>query len=665
MEKKLYHCAAYYPELWDETFIRSDIEHMKKIGINCVRMAEFAWHFMEPEQDKIDVSFFVRVADILYENGIDSIICTPTPTPPIWITHDHPERLIVTNKGEHYIHGGRQHVCSNDAFVRERSYIIVEALAKAFADHPGVIAWQIDNEMKANNCMCQSCRRLWHKWLQDRYGTIENLNEKWGTEVWSQAYNSFDQVVQPFVNREAHNPSLLTEYTRFSRQTLNEYAFAQADIIRKYSTAPITHDIYSGFHIDSEGLFNYLDFTSMNGYTGDDGFNKWLFDFDFYRGIRSDGRFFVTETSPNYAGAISGVGRPHRDGFLEIEALASYASGGFGFSYWHFKQHRCGSELPHGSLLSAWNKPTTGYFQAQKVEKMRKTVEKAFLSTTHEKPQIAITYSEMAREFYETEPILEGKSYFDHMFNLHNCMQNAGLNKDLLPEGAPLDDYKLLFTPFLPYVSDDFLNKATDFVKNGGTWLIGPMTGSRGEYHTVNTDCCLGKIEQTAGVSVELYHPFSGTGAYLEAFDISAPAFLHGGALRATDACSIGRISGGLSDGYSFLTEKSMGKGKVVLLSVMPNMFEQSGRELITRLIDHYALGAGVINRYRASNGTAVICRIGNGEFKRVITVINGTDREGWYELDDDAISLFGGAVCPKGVYKLAPFGYDVLVVKK
>ncbi len=662
MEKKLYHAVAYYPELWDESFIKSDIEYMKQAGINCVRMAEFAWHFMEPEQDNIDVSFFVKVADILYENGIDCIICTPTATPPVWVTHNHPERLIVTSTGQRYIHGGRQHVCYNDAFVRRRSYIIIEALAKAFAHHPGVIAWQIDNEMKASNCMCDGCRKLWHKWLEQRYKTIDELNRQWGTEVWSQAYNAFDQVVRPFDNRELHNPSLLTEYRRFSRQTLNSYVFGQADIIRKYSKAPITHDIHTSFHLDSEGLFNYLDFTSMNGYTGDDGYNKWLYDFDFYRGIRSDGRFFVTETSPNHASSTGCVGRPHRDGFLEIEALGSYASGGFGFAYWHFKQHRCGCELPHGSLISAWNKPTTGFYQAQKVEKIRKAVEPAFLATTHVKPQVAMTYSEQARSFFESEPVLEGGGYFERMFWLHGRMQSVGLNKDLIPEGAPLDGYKLLFTPLMPYVSKDYTEKAVKFVNEGGIWLIGPMTGSRGKYHTVNTDCCLGEIETLAGVRVEFYNPMSSTGANIQAFGQSVPACLQGGAVVPLDGTSVkGVIKGGLTDGYACLTERKMGKGKIVLLSVMPQVGTMQGDKLMETIISHYALEAGVNDTYRASEGVVIIPREGNGKYKKVVTVINGSDKEGWYQLDVDGVSVFNSKHIKAGRNIIAPFGYEVL----
>lgn len=57
MSKKLYHGAAYYPELWDEKVTAEDIKEMKKTGINVVRIGEFAWASMEPEEGKFDLGF--------------------------------------------------------------------------------------------------------------------------------------------------------------------------------------------------------------------------------------------------------------------------------------------------------------------------------------------------------------------------------------------------------------------------------------------------------------------------------------------------------------------------------------------------------------------------------------------------------------------------------
>ena len=142
-------------------------------------------------------------------------------------------------------------------------------------------------------------------------------------------------------------------------------------MIRKYSNAPITHDVHTNFALDTHALFEGLDFTSMNGYTQDDGYNIWLFDYDLYRAMKQDGQFFVSETSPSYAGNLLMTTRPHREGFLEIEALGAYASGAFGFSYWLFRQQRSGMEQPHGSLISSWGEPELGFEQVKRVEKIR------------------------------------------------------------------------------------------------------------------------------------------------------------------------------------------------------------------------------------------------------------------------------------------------------
>ena len=42
-----------------------------------------------------------------------------------------------------------------------------------------------------------------------------------------------------------------------------------------------------------------------------------------------------------------------------------------------------------------------------------------------------------------------------------------GIHRDSVFEGADLEGYKLLMTPFMPYVSDEYLNKAKTFVENG------------------------------------------------------------------------------------------------------------------------------------------------------------------------------------------------------
>ena len=70
-------------------------------------------------------------------------------------------------------------------------------MAEHFKNNPCVIGWQIDNELGNSHedlCMCENCRNAFGKWLQEKYGNIETLNEAWGTVFWSQTYDDFEPV---------------------------------------------------------------------------------------------------------------------------------------------------------------------------------------------------------------------------------------------------------------------------------------------------------------------------------------------------------------------------------------------------------------------------------------------------------------------------------------
>src|SRR5690606_11839967 len=61
--KKLVHGVCYYPELWPEEDIDRDIAEMKQLGINMIRVGEFSWSRLEPEEGKISIHFWRDVID--------------------------------------------------------------------------------------------------------------------------------------------------------------------------------------------------------------------------------------------------------------------------------------------------------------------------------------------------------------------------------------------------------------------------------------------------------------------------------------------------------------------------------------------------------------------------------------------------------------------------
>lgn len=50
--------VCYYPEHWDRALWKDDLQRMKQYGIEVIRLAEFSWALMEPEEGKYDFSFW-------------------------------------------------------------------------------------------------------------------------------------------------------------------------------------------------------------------------------------------------------------------------------------------------------------------------------------------------------------------------------------------------------------------------------------------------------------------------------------------------------------------------------------------------------------------------------------------------------------------------------
>ena len=62
-------------------------------GIGVIRVAEFAWNLFEPEEGRFDDSFWDRFLNVAKDCGMQVIFCTPTATPPAWLTEKYPEVL--------------------------------------------------------------------------------------------------------------------------------------------------------------------------------------------------------------------------------------------------------------------------------------------------------------------------------------------------------------------------------------------------------------------------------------------------------------------------------------------------------------------------------------------------------------------------------------------
>lgn len=663
--KKLYHGVCVYPELWPRAELDRDIREMQKLGINFVRIGEFCWSTIETEQGKIDLELLKWSMDKFYQAGIDVVLCTPTATPPIWLTYNKPEHCHKNADGDIMSHGARQHASYAHPEVKKACFNIVDAMAKALGDHPALIAWQIDNEMKAHVAedFSDAAVAQWHVWLKKRFGTIKRLNKAWGTHMWSQYYLKFEQVPAPRKTPFLHSASLSTAYRVYSRQSIVNFMIGQREVIRRYSKQPITHNDNPAFNIDHEGSMAALDFAAFDGYPNDKQWGSFVFRSDLYRAAIPGRPFWLMETSVSHNGWLGNHQPMHPKGFLAAEAVLIYSLGGEGFGYWLWRQQKTGAELGHSAIMSAWFTPSIGYSEVQDLNKNRLKLEPLLINTKVATAHVAITYSDHARAMIETENLdkREGfpKRYRGVVEMWQSKVRDLGYHRDVRFENAELDGLKLLITPAMPYVSSEFIERALAFVQAGGTWIAGPVTGIRGKEHTVPTSAGLGLLDEFSGVNTEFVVPLTDTDTSGSAFGVTAQLSGWCAAMQVTKySKAIGTITHGVAQGRAFLTERSLGKGKVVVLGAHPH--GDKGEIMINKIIEHYASQAGVTERYDVDLGTIICPRI-DSEGNKLWVAINMDGQGGSFSIPNGSIDAISSEKLLTKRLTVAPYQWRAI----
>ncbi|MEI8087917.1 MAG: beta-galactosidase, partial [Paludibacter sp.] len=266
---KMYVGAAYYPNNLSQQQVESDAKLMKQAGFNVARMGDLVWDAMEPTEGKYDFSWLNFAVQTLGKSNIESFLATPTAAIPKWMYDKHPEIMQVTASGERKPFGKRRHACLNNPVYRDYCLKIAKALATEFKDNKHVIAYQVDNELMAEEpyCYCDFCQKKFSNWLETKYKTVENLNNAWYLSFWSQQVKSFDEIYLP---RKGDNPSCFQNFQEFESDCAIDFYNLQRNAIKQICPSmKVSHNICSSgflYQLDLYKIANTCDFMSIDNY---------------------------------------------------------------------------------------------------------------------------------------------------------------------------------------------------------------------------------------------------------------------------------------------------------------------------------------------------------------------------------------------------------------
>ncbi len=649
--------CAYYPEDWDESQIPVDIAKMKEMGITCARVGEFAWAKMEPFPGKYDFEWLHKVVDALAEAGISVILGTPTACPPAWFVRMYPEAIKTDIRGRRAQVGTRRHGCSASPIYREESRKIVEKMAMEFADDPNVIGWQIDNEIDGGGydlqCHCEHCMKYFHDNLRKRYGTIEEFKRRLDMNIFSQNYDSFEDIETPF---ETWNGAQMHFEWELAKQWQDiEYIHMQSDILQKYVKVPIGTDLMPLGGMDMEKLSENLSVIQFNHYNRQDNLIDVTFWFDYIRTLL-DRPYWNTETSPTWPGGIQMSFYMQPEGFCRVNTWLSIALGGECTMYWLWRQHWAGHELMHGSVLLPSGRPV---YTACEIEQAAVEFEKAsdFINNTKVKADVAMHFTATNWILFNYQRIAKNTNYLNDLLSMHRRLTKKGLRTDVIGAKHSLDDYKVLLSPLMMTMEE--ANLAEDikkWVADGGVWVVGPMSDVRNDIGAHYVDREMGFVEDMLGIKLTYLVATDGTVLTSEWADGTPMVCNRLAECYTSDSGkAIAKITGGHSAlvDTTVIGEYEYGKGKVIVVGTILD------DESYTRVIDHAIELAGV-KYYKATGSVVVSPRVGENMEGLILAEVGY--QESTVMLDSAMRDILTDKVYEAGEMKVAPYAVHVLV---
>uniref|UniRef100_UPI000592C48A beta-galactosidase n=1 Tax=Gorillibacterium massiliense TaxID=1280390 RepID=UPI000592C48A len=226
IDRRLWTGASYYPERFPPEEWLKDGERMVRAGFRFIRTGEFAWSRFEPVCGTFDFSWMDAALTVFHRLGLKVILCTPTASPMPWISAKHPDSIPVTGEGKPFVPGERRHYCFNNRNYRFYADRITCAMAEHYRDHPAVIGWQIDNELGGEEfvCHCDTCKIRFQKWLRHKYGSLTELNRRWGGVFFSLEFQNWSEIPVPLShNLKFFNPTFRKDYLLFYSDSMKDF----------------------------------------------------------------------------------------------------------------------------------------------------------------------------------------------------------------------------------------------------------------------------------------------------------------------------------------------------------------------------------------------------------------------------------------------------------
>lgn len=187
----------------DSKYWEDDLRKMRDSGLNTVQLW-ISWGWVEATPDKFVYDDYDRLVELAAGNGLGVVLSTIAEIQPNWIHRVVPGSEMIGLSGNPILSSARceHHFgvtpggCTDHPEVWARMKRFIQETGKRYAGLDNLRGWDIWNELRWNVqagelvCFCPETLRKFRSWLEEKYGSLDGLNE-----AWKRRYCSWEDVM--------------------------------------------------------------------------------------------------------------------------------------------------------------------------------------------------------------------------------------------------------------------------------------------------------------------------------------------------------------------------------------------------------------------------------------------------------------------------------------
>ena len=517
-QERIWYGGDYNPDQWPEEVWDDDVRLMKKAGVNLVSVGIFSWAKIETSEGVYDFDWLDRIIDKLGEAGVAVDLASATASPPMWLTQAHPEVLWKDYRGDVCQPGARQHWRPTSPVFREYALKLCRAMAEHYKGNPYVVAWHVSNEYGCHNRFdySEDAEHAFQQWCEERYGTIDAVNDAWGTAFWAQRMNDFSEIVPPRFIGDGNfmNPGKLLDFKRFSSDALKAFYIAERDTLAEITPdLPLTTNFMvsaSGSVLDYDDWGDEVDFVSNDHYfiPGEAHLDELAFSASLVDGIARKDPWFLMEHSTSAVNWRE-INYRKEPGQLVRDSLTHVAMGADAVCYFQWRQSKAGAEKFHSAMVPHAGEDSAVFRDVCELgADLNKLSDEGILGSRLAKSRVAVVFdyeSEWATEHTATPT--QHVHHVDEPLAWFRALADQGVTADVVPVRGAWDDYEMVVLPSVYLLSEETTRRVRDYVVGGGRLVVTYYTGISDEKDHVWLGGYPGSIRDVVGVRVEEFMP--------------------------------------------------------------------------------------------------------------------------------------------------------------